>query len=106
LLRHIADKSGTGIGFPALVSLVSALLQRSTKGATILVGQLNLGGSLELLQNPIGIAELAVEKQATTLLMPVAARRALNDLPDELWTKINIEFYSDPIDGVFKALME
>jgi hypothetical protein len=25
--------------------------------------------------------------------MPVAARRQLNDLPDELWTKINIEFY-------------
>ena len=101
-----ADKSGTGLGFPALVSLVGALLQRSTKGATILVGQLNLGGSLDLLQNPVGIAELAVEKQATTLLMPVATRRALNDLPDDLWTKINIEFYSDPIDGVFKALME
>ena len=101
-----ADKSGTGLGFPALVSLVSALLQRSTRGATILVGQLNLGGSLELLQNPVGIAELAVEKQATTLLVPVASRRALNDLPDELWTKINIEYYSDPIDGVFKALME
>jgi len=101
-----ADKTGTGLGFPALVSFVSALLQRSTKGATILVGQLNLGGSLELLHNPIGIAELAVEKQASTLLMPVAARRALNDLPDDLWTKINIEFYSDPIDGVFKALME
>ena len=38
--------------------------------------------------------------------MPVAARRALNDLPDELWTKINVEFYSDPADGVFKALLE
>jgi ATP-dependent Lon protease len=38
--------------------------------------------------------------------MPVAARRALNDLPDNLWTKISIEFYSDPADGVFKALIE
>ena len=25
-------------------------------------------------------------------------------LPDELWTRVNIEFYSDPADGVFKAL--
>ena len=41
------------------------------------------------------IAELAIDKQAQTLLMPVAARRQLNDLPDELWTKINIEFYKD-----------
>ena len=45
-------------------------------------------------------------KQAATLLMPVAARRALGDLPDDLWTKINIEFYSDTADGVFKALLE
>ena len=52
------------------------------------------------------IAELAIEKQAQTLLMPVAARRQLNDLPDELWTKISIEFYKDPADAVFKALVE
>ena len=32
------------------------------------------------------------------LLMPVAARRQLNELPDELWTKINIEFYSESAD--------
>ena len=56
--------------------------------------------------NPVAVAELAVDKQAATLLMPVSARRALNDLPDDLWTKINVEFYSDPADGVFKALLE
>jgi len=38
--------------------------------------------------------------------MPVAARRALNDLPDDLWTKLKIEFYSDPSDACFKALLE
>ena len=54
----------------------------------------------------IAVAELAVDKQAATLLMPVSARRSLNDLPDDLWTKISIEFYSDPADGVFKALLE
>jgi ATP-dependent Lon protease len=52
------------------------------------------------------LVEIAVEKQATVLLMPVAARRHLNDLPDEIWTKINIEFYSDPGDAFFKALAE
>lgn len=60
------------------------LLERSTRGGTIVVGPLNLGGSVELIPNPVAIAELAVDKQAVTLLMPVAARRALNDLPDEL----------------------
>lgn len=38
--------------------------------------------------------------------LPVAIRRQLNDLPDELWTKINIEFYKNSADAVFKALVE
>jgi ATP-dependent Lon protease len=101
-----ADTSGTGLGLPVLISLVGGLLERSTRGATIVVGPLNLGGSMNLIPNPVELVELAVDKQAATILIPVAARRALNDLPDELWTKINIEFYSEPSDGVFKALLE
>ena len=58
-----------------------------------------------MLTHPVSIAELAVDKRAATLLMPVSARKALNELPDELWTKVNIEYYSDPVDGVFKALL-
>ena len=49
---------------------------------------------------------LAIEKQAKVLLMPVSARRGLNELPDDLWTKISIEFYKDPDDAVFKGLEE
>jgi ATP-dependent Lon protease len=101
-----ADKSGVGLGLPVLIALVGGLLERSTRGGAIVVGPLNLGGSLELISNPVALAELAVDKRASTLLMPVASRRALNDLPDDLWTKINIEFYSDPTDAVFKALLE
>lgn len=52
------------------------------------------------------IAELAIDKQAQTLLMPVSARRQLNDLLDDLWTKVSIESYKDSTDAVFKALKE
>ena len=99
-----ADKSGAGIGLPVLVAFCGALLGRNTRGGTIVVGALNLGGSIEMLPSAVGIAELAVDKQAQTLLIPVAARRQLNELPDDLWTKINIEFYKDAADAVFKAL--
>ena len=101
-----ADKSGVGLGLPVLVAMTGGLLERSTRGGTIIVGPLNLGGSIELIPNPVAMAELAVDRQAATLLFPVAARRALNELPDDLWTKIKIEFYSDAADAVFKALLE
>ena len=101
-----SDRSGAGLGLPVMVALVGGLLDRNTRGGTIIVGSLNLGGSIEMIPNAIAIAELAVEKQAKVLLMPVSARRGLNDLPDELWTKITIEFYKDPDDAVFKRLEE
>ncbi len=101
-----ADKSGSGLGLPVLAALVGALLQRNTRGGTIIVGPLNLGGSTDLVPRAVAMAELAVDRRADTLLMPISARRALSDLPDELWTKVGIEFYGDPVDGVFKALAE
>ena len=101
-----ADKNGYGLGVSVLVAMVGSLVNRNTKGGTIIVGSLNLGGSVEMLPNAVALAEIAVDKKATTLLMPVAARRQLNDLPDDMWTKINIEFYKDPADAVYKALVE
>jgi ATP-dependent Lon protease len=70
------------------------------------VGQLNLGGSVEMVPNPVAIAEIAAENRAQTLLMPVNSRRQLMDLPDEIWTKVSIEFYADATDAVFKSLVE
>jgi ATP-dependent Lon protease len=101
-----ADRSGTGVGLPVLVALCGALLGRNTRGGTVIAGALNLGGSIETIPNAVRVAELAIDKQAQTLLMPVAARRQLNDLPDDLWTKVNIEYYKDAADAVFKALLE
>jgi ATP-dependent Lon protease len=101
-----SDKSGAGLGLPVLVALCGSLLGKNTRGGTILVGALNLGGSIDLIPNAVQIAELAIDKQAQTLLVPVSTRRQLNDLPDELWTRINIEFYKDSADAVFKALVE
>jgi len=101
-----ADRAGTGLGLPVLVALCGSLLGKNTRGGTIVVGALNLGGSIDMIPNAVQIAELAIDKQTQTLLMPVAARRQLNDLPDELWTRISIEFYKDSADAVFKALVE
>ncbi len=100
------DRTGNGLGLGIVVALAGSLLERNTKGGLIIVGQLNLGGSIEMIPNPVAIAEIAAEKKAQVLLLPVSARRQLNDLPDDIWTKLRIEFYADAVDAVFKALME
>jgi ATP-dependent Lon protease len=47
-----------------------------------------------------------VEKGAATLLLPVACRRQLFDLSDEMATKVDIQFYLDARDVLLKALVE
>jgi ATP-dependent Lon protease len=100
------DKSGTGLGLPVLIALSSALLARNTRGGLVVIGPLNLGGSTELLPNAVELAEMAIDKQAATLLMPISARKQLFALPDDAATKVNIEFYSDAGDALLKALVE
>lgn len=100
------DRSGQGLGLPVLIALCSSLIERSVKGGLAVVGALNLGGSVELVPNPVAVAELAIDKGASTLLMPVSARRQLFDLPDELATKIRIEFYADTRDAFMKAITD
>lgn len=99
-------KSGTGIGMPVLMSLCSSLIEKNIKGGLAIVGTLNLGGSLDLVYNAVDMAELAVEKGAKTLLIPINARKQLNDLSDEMIAKINIRFYTDLKDCLLKALVE
>jgi predicted ATP-dependent Lon-type protease len=106
-LRHpvrVAQLPAARQSLPVVVALCGGLLGRNTRGGTIVVGAFNLGGSIEMIPNAARIAELAIDKQAQTLLMP--GSQQLNDLADDLWTKISIEFYKDGADAVFKALME
>ena len=101
-----ASKSGAGLGMASLIALCTALLKKSVRGKLIIVGEINLGGSIEPVHNPVTIAEMAVEKGASALLMPVSCRRQLLDLSDDMATKIAVQFYSDARDALIKSLVE
>ncbi len=101
-----ASKSGAKLGVAALLAFCTSLLKRSIRGGLIVVGEVNLGGSIEPIHNAVSIAEIAVEKGATALLMPVGCRRQLFELSDEMATKIDIQFFSDARDALLKAIAE
>lgn len=101
-----ASKSGNGMGMAVLIGLCSSILEKNIKGGLVIVGQLNLGGSLDTIYNAVSLAELAVEKGATTILVPINARKQLNELSDEMITKISILYYTDLKDCLLKALLE
>ena len=101
-----SPRGGAGLGLGVILGLCGALLQKSVKGGLVVVGSLNLGGSVDPLHNAVEVAELAIDKGAETLLMPVSARKQLFNLPDNMATKINVQFYTDSKEALVKALAE
>jgi ATP-dependent Lon protease len=101
-----AAKKGSKLGVPTLVAMCSSMLKKSIQGGLILVGEINLGGSIEPLLNAVNVVELAVEKGASAVLLPVTCRKQLFDLSDDMATKVDVQFYSDARDAMLKALVE
>lgn len=99
-------KTGAKTGVAALVALCTSILKKSVRGGLIIVGEVNLGGSIELVHNAVTLAEIAVEKGASALLMPVACRKLLFDLSDDMATKVDIQFYSDARDALIKSMVD
>ena len=99
-----SSRTGAFLGLPALLALCGALLGRSLRGGLAIVGGLNLGGELDPVHNAVSVAELAVEKGAVQLLMPISARKQLNDLSDDMATKLSILYYADAREALMKAL--
>jgi ATP-dependent Lon protease len=106
LRAYDATKSGASLGVAALLAMCSALLGKSLRGGLVIVGGLNLGGSIDPLHNAIDVVELAVEKGASVVLMPVSARKQLFDLSDDMATKVNILFYSEAREALLKAIAD
>lgn len=101
-----SSRSGNTLGVPVLLALCGALLQKSLRGGLAVVGGLNLGGSVDPVYNAVSVAELAIEKGATSLLIPVSARKQMNELSDEMVTKINIQYFTESRDALIKSLAD
>lgn len=105
-LFRLEVTEGPGSGVRVLNNPVPAAFKESVRGGLVVVGEVTLGGTIEPIHNAVTLAELAVEKGAKSLLLPVASRRQLFDLSDEMATKLDIEFYQDGRDALLKALVD
>lgn len=101
-----SSKSGAELGVGVLIALTSALLGKPLKGGLVVAGGINLGGSIEPIHNPINVVELAFEKGASVMLMPIACRRPLVDLSDEVAAKVQVAYFVDAADALRKSIHE
>ncbi len=100
------SKTGSSLGVAALLAICSALINKSLRGGMVILGGINLGGSIDPLHNAIDVVELAVEKGASVVLMPVSSRKQLFDLSDDIATKVTVVFYNDAREAFIKAISD
>ena len=100
------SRTGAFLGLPSLLALCSALLGKSLRGGIATVGGLNLGGGVDPVYNAVSVAELAIERGASQLLVPISARKQLNNLSDDMATRLSIIYYVDVREALLKALAD
>ena len=100
------SKSGRSLGVAVLMARCSALINKSLPGGLVVGGGINLGGSIDPQHNAIDVVELALEKKASVVLMPLSSRKQLFDLSDDLATKVTVVFHNDAREALIKAIAD
>lgn len=99
-----AAKGASSIGIPILLALSSAALGRSIKGGVVIAGTMSVGGTIEPVYNGLDMAEMAADNGASAILLPVSSRKQLNDMSDDLASRLMVIYYKDPRDALYKVL--
>jgi ATP-dependent Lon protease len=104
------DLSGGGAdadcGIAFFVAIMSALQNRSVQGGTVILGDLTIQGNIRA---PVSITEplqVALDNGALRALVPVANKKQVALLPEEVVEKLDIVFYGDVDRAVVKGLVD
>jgi ATP-dependent Lon protease len=86
------------------IAFCSGVLQKPLEGQLVVLGDMSLGGNIIPVENLAECLQVAFDSGAKRMLLPMASDRDIQTVPGELFAKFQTSFYSDPVDGVFKAL--
>ena len=101
-LNQAKEGAETAIAF--FISMVSALLDRPTDGATVVAGEMTVKGLLHRVTNLPERLELARDAGANRILVPSQNKRDIVDIPDEILDQVQPVFYTHPINAAMRAM--
>lgn len=101
-LQQAKEGAETAVAF--FVSLVAALIEKPIRKQLVVLGDMSVQGLLLKVSNVTERLELALEAGAKQVLLPSENKRDLADVPDEVLTKLQPTFYTDPINAAIRAM--
>ena len=106
VISLMQGKDARDLGVAFFVGLVSALLSRTIAGGLVVLGEMSIHGVLSHVEGLGDKLRVAMDSGARRVIIPTVNRKDFATLPDEVIDKMQIEFYSDPAQAAFKALVE
>ena len=104
LVDLMGAKQGCEIGIAFFVAMVSALLDKPVEESLVILGEMSLHGGLEPMTALTERLQLAMDNGAKRVLLPVENKRDLVDVPGDVLGKLQIIFYTDPVNAAFRAM--
>lgn len=99
-------KEGSQTASAFFVALFSALVGKSIRPATVVLGEITVQGGVLPVRDLAECVQLARENGARRALVPIANAKDIPQIPGEILSGLEIAFYSDPKDCLLKALQE
>ncbi len=104
LVNLMQSKEGSETGVAFFIAMVSALLGRPALESLVVLGEMSIRGGLLKVGSLTERLQLAMDSGAKKVLLPAENKRDIADVPSDVLDKVQIIFYSDPVNAAGRAV--
>lgn len=101
-LHQAKEGAETAVAF--FISIVSGLLEKPVRAQLVVLGEMSVQGLLLKVSNLTERLQVALEAGAKQVLVPSENKRDLADVPDDVLNKIQVFFYTDPLNAAIRGM--
>lgn len=101
-LRH--SEGMTPSSTAILIAIVSSILDKKVMSRTVVLGDITLQGGVLPLVGLADCLQAAAEQGGRRILIPIVNTKDLSTIPMEILNKLELLFYTDPLNAILKAL--
>ena len=101
-LMQAKEGSETGVGF--FIAILSSVLGHPTASQLVILGEMSIHGVLMRVDSLADKLKIALDAGAKRVMVPTENKRDFADLPGDVIDKLQIVFYSDPLNAAFRAM--
>lgn len=105
---NVQDLQGVGMSedltLTAVVALCSGAMNMPVQESLVILGSMTIGGTVKKVDNLADTLQVCFDAGGKRVIIPTSNAGDIHTVPPELFSKFQINFYSDPEDAVRKTL--